>query len=94
MESTHVTSESNFSRENLYCLVAIAFFIWRAQSDIRYVTTSPLSVSKNNGIEFFDCLTPVGGSVDIYRIGWDMAVRSHLPLTLPFADSRLGCLSV
>jgi len=29
--------------ENLYCLVAIAFFIWRAQSDIRYVTTSPLS---------------------------------------------------
>jgi hypothetical protein len=29
--------------ENLYCLVAIAFFIWRAQYDIRYVTTSPLT---------------------------------------------------
>lgn len=29
--------------ENLYCLAAIAFFIWRAQVDIRYVTTSPLT---------------------------------------------------
>jgi len=29
--------------ENLYCLVAIAFFIWRTQYDVRHVTTSPLS---------------------------------------------------
>lgn len=29
--------------ENLYCLIAIAFFIWRAQYDIRHVTTSPLT---------------------------------------------------
>jgi hypothetical protein len=29
--------------ENLYCLVAIAFFIWRTQHDIRQVTTSPLT---------------------------------------------------
>ncbi|KAF9651781.1 hypothetical protein BDM02DRAFT_525377 [Thelephora ganbajun] len=29
--------------ENLYCLVAIALFIWRAQYDIRHVTTSPLT---------------------------------------------------
>jgi len=29
--------------ENLYCLVAIAFFIWRAQCDVRHVTTSPLT---------------------------------------------------
>jgi len=29
--------------ENLYCLVAIAFFIWRAQRDVRHITTSPLT---------------------------------------------------
>jgi len=29
--------------ENLYCLIAIAFFIWRAQCDIRYITTTPLT---------------------------------------------------
>jgi hypothetical protein len=29
--------------ENLYCLVAISFFIWRTQYDVRHVTTSPLT---------------------------------------------------
>jgi len=29
--------------ENLYCLIAIAFFIWRNQHSIRHITTSPLT---------------------------------------------------
>lgn len=47
----------DFTRENLYCVVAIAFFIWRSQTDIRHVTTSPLTVSENNNIDSVLCLT-------------------------------------
>lgn len=50
----YVTSKIDFTRENLYCLVAIAFFIWRSQCDIRHVTTSPLTVSESSSISLVD----------------------------------------
>ena len=79
-------SESNLTRENLYCLFAIAFFIWRAQSDIRHVTTSPLTVSESCNIRLAACLMSTGRSVDIHRIGGNLAVCFHdLPSSL-YAD--------
>lgn len=59
--------------ENLYCLAAIAFFIWRAQVDIRYVTTSPLTVSGSDNTGLAVCLTSTGGSLDIYRVRGNVA---------------------
>jgi len=71
-----VINEADFTRENLYCLVAIAFFIWRIQYDIRHVTTSPLTVSESNDIDLVVCLMSTGGYVDIRRIGGIVVVCS------------------
>lgn len=80
-----MVSGSNFTRENLYCLIAIAFFIWRAQFDIRDLTATPLTVSESYNVGLVACLTSIGGSVDIHRIGVYMAVcfQSFLSLIQP-----------
>jgi hypothetical protein len=52
-----VISKVNFTRENLYCLVTIAFFIWRAQYDIRHVATTPLTVSESDNANLVARLT-------------------------------------